>query len=425
MSKICVIGLGYVGLTLATALAECGHQVIGVEKLEANLKKIQLGESPFLDEGLDSSLTKVIANKNLQVFGEISEIIQKFEYIIITIGSQLNSDLETDLGNFLKLAPELLTISEHNCTVILRSTVPVGTSKKLQKYFTNYKPMINVAFCPERTIEGRAFQELFTLPQIVSGSNEFAKLSAEKLFKTLTNETIAVTSTESAELVKLTSNMWRDFTFAFSNELFMQSLQLNLDITEVIEAANQNYPRNAIPMPGAVGGPCLTKDTHIYSQSINFHNHIFSQARTVNEAFPRIFLEKYQDRVLSAKSIAILGWAFKGSPQTTDLRSSPSFVYHSNLVKMNENLVVYGWDAEKIDSEQLSADVVWQRDLKQIAGHCDAMLIANNHPYFSSTEFITLLSEIKENILILDPWANLKRAVNLSHEILNLGSVQL
>jgi hypothetical protein len=92
---------------------------------------------------------------------------------------------------------------------------------------------------------------------------------------------------------------------------------------------------------------------------------------------------------------------------------------------MNENLVVYGWDAEKIDSEQLSADVVWQRDLKQIAGHCDAMLIANNHPYFSSTEFITLLSEIKENILILDPWANLKRAVNLSHEILDLGSVQL
>lgn len=423
MSKICVIGLGYVGLTLATALAESGHEVIGLEKAEANLKKIQSGKSPFFDEGLDKSLTNVIANKTLQVFGATAEINQKYEFIIITIGSQLNSDLETDLANFLDLVPELLTISEQNCTVILRSTVPVGTSRKLQEYLRDFEPVINVAFCPERTIEGKAFQELFTLPQIVSGSNEYSKLAAQELFNTLTNETIVVTSTESAELVKLASNMWRDYTFAFSNELFIQSLQLNLDITEVIEAANQNYPRNAIPMPGAVGGPCLTKDTHIYSQSINFHNHIFNQARVVNEAFPRIFLERCQNKISEIKSIAILGWAFKGSPQTTDLRSSPSFVYHSSLLTMNENLDVFAWDAENIDPSQLSEGVFWKKDLNEVISKCDAILIANNHPYFSSGEFLSLLSKVKESILILDPWANLKKGADLSHEILHLGSV--
>lgn len=423
VSKICVIGLGYVGLTLATAFAESGHQVIGLEKAEVHLTKIKSGLSPFFDEGLDKSLTNVIANKTLQVFGTTAEINQKFEFIVITIGSQINSDLETDLANFLKLVPELLTISEHNCTVILRSTVPVGTSRKLQEYLEEFKPVINVAFCPERTIEGKAFQELFTLPQIVSGSNEFAKLAAQKLFNTLTKETILVTSTESAELVKLTSNMWRDFTFAFSNELFIQSLQLNLDITEVIEAANKNYPRNAIPMPGAVGGPCLTKDTHIYSQSINSHKHIFSQARSVNKTFPRIFLEKHQSKISEIKSIAILGWAFKGSPQTTDLRSSPSFVYHSNLLTMNENLNVFAWDAEKIDPTQLSGGVIWKKDLNEVISNCDAILIANNHPYFSSSEFQSLLSMVKERLFILDPWTNLKKGVDLSHEILHLGSV--
>ena len=118
-----------------------------------------------------------------------------------------------------------------------------------------------------------------------------------------------------------------------------------------------------------------------------------------------------------------MGWAFKGSPQTTDLRSSPSFVYHSNLLTMNENLNVFAWDAEKIDSTQLSEGVIWKKDLNEVISNCDAILIANNHPYFSSDEFLSLLSMVKESVLILDPWTNLKKGVDLSHEILHLGSV--
>jgi hypothetical protein len=171
--------------------------------------------------------------------------------------------------------------------IYLRSTVPVGTTVKIHNAIqSSSRDDIKIFYAPERTAEGVALKELDSLPQII-GSPESTNLKiGADMLSTLGFEIIETTNSETAEFIKLMCNIWRDSTFAISNEFAIIAESLNLDVFEIIEKANFQYPRATVPKPGPVGGPCLSKDTYILFESLDqslHENSIVLRSRKQNE----------------------------------------------------------------------------------------------------------------------------------------------
>ena len=182
-------------------------------------------------------------------------------------------------------------------------------------------------------MEGNAIQELQKLPQIVSGFGKKSLYLSSNFFSKISNKIVKVKSLEAAEMVKLLNNSFRDLSFAFSNQVSMICSQYNLNTNEIIKNANDNYPRNQIPLasPG-VGGPCLTKDPYILDESISKNKDtksIFTISRDINNKIVFNLINKINKLLGSRKTRKILlcGLSFKGYPETKDYRGSITLVF--------------------------------------------------------------------------------------------------
>jgi UDP-N-acetyl-D-mannosaminuronic acid dehydrogenase len=423
MSQVCVIGMGYVGLTLAAAFAKKGHDVIGIEKSKELVAKIDSSQVPFVDQGLEETLRQVLTESKLTITSNLDEVTTSFDFVIIAIGTPITENLHTDISNFSDIPSQLKAHISPNCVIILRSTIPVGTTRKIGEMFRAEGLNVDVSFCPERTVEGIALNELFVLPQIVSGENAKTLEKVTQLFLSITPDIVPVANLETAELVKLCSNMWRDYTFAFSNELFRLTQNFAVDVHELIDAANYKYLRNQIPKPGGVGGPCLTKDTYIFNQSIGNVENIFTHAREVNAGFPREVAGVLRRRGLLSGNLGICGWAFKGNPPTSDIRFSPTLEIFREVASFSQNATFYGWDPEPINVSDLPDDLEYVDSFEDLLPTCGTMVIANNHPFFSSQIFVDMIEESKKPLTVIDLWNVVPDFKNSNVRLFTLGEL--
>jgi UDP-N-acetyl-D-mannosaminuronic acid dehydrogenase len=208
--------------------------------------------------------------------------------------------------------------------VILRSTVYPGTTSRLRRTLKRIVPGIEVCFACERILEGRALEELYTLPQIIAGEDEVAVAEVGALFRQLTSE-IIVTGCVEAELAKLFTNSWRYIEFATANQFYMIAEQYGANFYEIYEAMTFNYPRaKSFPRPGFAAGPCLFKDTMQLSAFSNNQFFLGHSAMLVNEGLPNFLLQMVKAKCdLTEKIVGILGMAFKS--ESDDRRESLSY----------------------------------------------------------------------------------------------------
>ena len=265
--EICIIGLGYVGLTLAVSLAYSGLKVFGVEVNEEILESLKNKKAHFSEIGLNEIIEKVIEDGSFSFDSAIS-INNSFDVFIITVGTPLDDKGTPRMDMIINATNEVAEMMKEDSLIILRSTVQIGTTRDivrpiLQK--TGYK--FDLAMCPERTLEGNAIEELSRIPQIIGSDSINTSSRCSKLFNKITNQINIVSSWETAEIIKLSDNTFRDVSFAFGNEISRVCNAFDVDCYEVIENGKANYPRTNIAKPGLVGGPCLEKDPHIYSYS--------------------------------------------------------------------------------------------------------------------------------------------------------------
>ena len=228
--RIGIIGLGYVGLTLAVAAASKDIDVYGVEINEHIKDCLRQNKAHFFEPGLDN-LIKRTNNRTLHVVEEFPHDV-KFDAFIITVGTPLKKidgkKQEEPNFDYIKsaLRGTVKDVYDGSQLIILRSTVSVGTTRKIVLPFLAelcQKPEdeILVAMCPERTLEGKAVYELSNLPQIISGNNKESVEIAQRLFRIMTPCVIEAKSLEEAELIKLYCNVYRDMTFAIGNAFCM------------------------------------------------------------------------------------------------------------------------------------------------------------------------------------------------------------
>lgn len=411
--KVKIFGMGYVGLTLAVSLASKDHEVIGLDINSEIIKNLNNCKPHMYEPSLKETLQNCISNKKIKFSNNFD--VDNANVYIIAVGTPLNEESKPVLNSIKSSLESIGKTLKKRDQVILRSTVPAGTTREIAipilEDISNLKAGEDffISFAPERTVEGNALRELRELPQIIGGLTKKCSQKASEFWSTLSGSVIQVSSLEAAELVKLANNTYRDLSFAFANEIALISDDFNINAFELIKAANDGYPRNKIsfPSPG-VGGYCLTKDPILFGCRPNGkanNKNLGNFGRKINEIaakYPLKVLEKYSEKVkkpLNEMNVLIIGLAFKGTPDTKDLRGSTAVETFNNLKsKVNK---ISSWDAV-VDNETLSKNNLNPIiNLDKSSKEYDAILILNNH--LQNISF-NPLQKSTEYRLIFDGW---------------------
>lgn len=407
--RICIIGLGYVGLTLAVAMAEVGFAVYGVERDTRIVDTIAAGRAHFAEAGLDPRLAAQIAAGNLRVSTDWPKP-GEHSVFIITVGTPLDRDRKTDLDAIRIVSAKVAELLAEGAMVVLRSTVRIGVSRSVVKPVLDQAGVgYDLAFCPERTLEGRAMSELRSLPQIIGGIDENAAYRASHMFNFLTPTTVRVRDLETAEMIKLINNTQRDLIFAFANEVAGCCDAVGVSAVEVIRAGNMGYARASMPLPGPVGGPCLEKDPYILAEGVKLHggqSRLALLGREVNEGLPHVVCGHVAEAFAGRKAskIAIAGLAFKGRPETSDLRGSLVVPLIANLRDHFPETRLVGFDPAVNEEDTLALGITYAATAAEAFEGADAVIFQNNNERFGLLDLASLSRKMLPSAIIYDLW---------------------
>jgi UDP-N-acetyl-D-mannosaminuronic acid dehydrogenase len=409
-NNVCIIGVGYVGLTLAVTLAEKGFNVHAIESNDSTFTSLSNGIPHFHEKGIGPALKKHLG-KNLFVHKEIPNM--NMSVFVICVGTPLDPLTKKPIMKYIVSATQEVSRKLSNeSLVILRSTVPVGATREVVKPLLEKSGKIfYLSFCPERTVEGKALIELKELPQIVGGMDLKSVDISSDLFRKITPTIVEVTSLEAAEMIKLIDNSYRDVIFAYANEIALISEAFKLDALELIKAASVSSPRTYVPLPGLVGGSCLEKDPHILfevSKGKGYTPHLIKDSRNINEMLPGhivkkilYYLERKKIAIPSAK-IFISGFAFKGRPETDDIRGSLTLNILTELKKAGaKNICGHDFIVSKENIEALGIPF---SPINEGFRGADCVIIATNHLRYDSLEPSEFAPLMKKGAIMVDIW---------------------
>ncbi|MBI4150315.1 nucleotide sugar dehydrogenase [Candidatus Woesearchaeota archaeon] len=408
--KICVLGMGFVGLTLSAVLADKKFLVTGVEVNKHIAAQLQRGEPHFHEKGLDVLLKKHIG-KTLFIATEVPK--EQYDVYVIAVGTPIDKQTKKPMLDYvINSAMSIKDVLTDGCLVILRSTVPVGVTRSVVKPILDQSgKKYHLAFCPERTAEGRAIVELRELPQIIGGLTTECVDKAMDLFRVLTPATVEVSSLEAAEMVKHINNAYRDLTFAFANEMALVCEKVGLNALDVIKAANCGYGRSNVPVPGFVGGACLEKDPHIlmdFSAAHGYTPMLVKSSRHINETLPSHIVQKALSKLhavgkdMRYAKVFVSGFAFKGQPETDDVRDS-STLRLLDALRAAGVTTIYGHDFVVSPMVIKNLHVI-PCSLEEGFDGADCVFIANNHKSYYDLNIEKYLVMMRKPAVFMDCW---------------------
>lgn len=390
--RIGIVGLGYVGLTLAAGLAHRGYEVHGVDTEPRVLDSLRRGQAHFFEPGLAALLRETLG-RSLFVHPTLPPGLTA---AIICVPTPVSSGTHRpDLTNIAAATGQIALHCGPGTLVVVRSTVPVGTSRRIVlPILAGAWGEARLVMAPERTIQGQAVRELADLPQVVGGLDERSRDAGVALFGRLARQVVPVAGLEAAELVKLANNCHTDLCYAFGNEIALLAEQHGVDPLEVVHAANYGYPRPDLARPGFVGGGCLSKDPYLLGFGAPAAL-LVSAARQRNEQLPVQVATDVVQRLRRLRggtvgaTLAVLGWAYKGWPPTDDLRGTA--VVPMLPVFGQAGLRVLGHDPLVRDDaiRGLGGEPV---GLDKAFSEADAVLLLTDHPDYRALPVASLLS---------------------------------
>jgi UDP-N-acetyl-D-mannosaminuronic acid dehydrogenase len=410
--SVLVVGLGHVGQPLAAVLAEAGFTVYGVDKNPEILERLCDRNSHVLETGLSELLARHL-DKRLLVGPPESVTGISLDTTVISVESgYAKTTLVPDITSLKHAAAFVSSILTPRHLVIVRTTVPIGTTRTttasiLESGGLRAGKDFGLAYCPERIVEGAAIAELRRIPQIIGAIDQDSGDRAESIFRSVTPSVVRVSSLEAAEAVKLVDNAYRDTRFAFANTIAELCEQIKLNSWELIRAANLNYPRNSIPVPSpGVGGSCIPKDSLFLNHAARATGTqlpLIDAARQVNGGGPRRLIARLR-RLTSLEGVAIFiaGFAFKGAPETGDLRESPTLALLEEL-KGTETQIT-GYDPV-VGPEQIAAlGVTPVGSLEAGLASCRVCVFMTNHQRFTSLTTNELVKQLGAGAIVVDGW---------------------
>ncbi|WP_341284735.1 nucleotide sugar dehydrogenase [Priestia megaterium] len=387
--KLCVVGLGYIGLPTAVMFANHGLYVHGVDINEKAVELIKNKQLHIEENGLQERLESAVDNGHFTV-GTTAE---EADIFIIAVPSPINEDKTANLNYVREATKSIVPYVRKGNLVILESTVPPRTVEDvmlpvLKETGLELGSELFVSHSPERVIPGKVFEELVNNDRIVGGINEESSRLTVELYKTFVKGDIHVTDATTAEMVKVIENTYRDVNIAFANELAKISEKIGVNAWEAIKLANY-HPRVNIHLPGpGVGGHCIAVDPWFLTELQPELAKIISLSRHTNDSMPEYTALKTKslldEKGIQHGRVAVLGLAFKGN--IDDMRESPSTDVLHHLEKLGVDYTAFDPHIKENKIERQT------QSLDEAVAHADVILILTDH-----NEFKELLPSAVEN----------------------------
>ena len=329
---VSVIGMGYIGLPTCAIFAKSGFQVFGMDVNERVVEKVNRGEIHIVEPELDGLIHKMVSSGRLSAHTKP----QPADVHIIAVPTPFTDERKPDLSHVMSAARSIAPILKRGDLVVLESTSPVGTTRQMTMLLAELRPELKfphlhgedadvlVAYSPERVLPGKVLSELVDNDRSIGGLSQASAQRAVALYTSFVAGDLYITSAESAELVKLTENAFRDVNIGFANELAAVCQQLQLNVWEIIELANK-HPRVNILSPGpGVGGHCIAVDPYFIINAVPDNTLMMRAARHINSERPANVVGEVEALLEPGRrqTIACLGLSFK--PNIDDMRESPA-----------------------------------------------------------------------------------------------------
>ena len=381
--KICVIGLGYIGLPTASMFADGGASVVGVDRNEKIVSALNRGEIIIEEKGLDKLVKKVVSSGKLKA----STIPEEADVFIIAVPTPITEDKKAEMSYVVSATQDIVPFLRTGNIVILESTSPVGPVDELmvpilEKAGLSVGTELFVGHSPERVIPGQILHELVNNSRIAGGINDISSQKIADVYRHFVKGEIYETDTRTAELCKLAENTYRDVNIAFANELAKICEKMDINVWEAIELCNK-HPRVNIHQPGpGVGGHCIAVDPWFIAEKQPETAKIIDLCRRTNDSMPEYVATEILEILgqTAAPKVTILGVTYK--PDVDDMRESP-------ILHLIELLKKKGVSVSAYDPFVKGQDGV-ENDLEKAAAASDLLVLGVHHSEFKNLPFATI-----------------------------------
>lgn len=374
-SKICVLGLGYIGLPTAGTFATCGVKVVGVDVNPAVVETLQNGGLHIQEPGLRTIVQAAFQSGNLVIQPQPSEA----DAFIIAVPTPIHEDKTADLSCVASAAESIRPHLRRGNLVVLESTSPPRTTQDVVRPILEKTGLAAgrdflLAYSPERVLPGQILRELIENARVIGGIDRGSAEAGRDLYALFVRGEIILTDAATAETVKLMENTFRDVNIALANEFLRLAERSGVDVWEAIAAANR-HPRVNILQPGpGVGGHCISVDPWFLVEAAPEQTPLIRTAREVNDSQPAFVVDYLEQAVggLSGCKVAVLGLTYK--PDVDDVRESPSLEVVRLLDRRGGRVSVYDPLAPSVP---LSGERA--RSAAEAADQADALLLLVAH----------------------------------------------
>jgi len=408
--RVCVVGIGRIGLPTALSFAKSGLTTIGVDINESLVEMINRDNFPLKDEpGYEEIFHSVISNKNFSATTKIEDGVSNSNLILLSLPTPMDENNIPDYSALKSVASQLSQFLKPNSLVIVESTIEPGfIEDEMISIITNNEKLISennffIGVCPENANPGEILHDFTNLPRLVGGINKNISKIIKSIYTSVFGvELIEMQDCKTANAVKLTTNVFRDVNIAFISELSLMFEKLGIDTMKVLEAAKKKY-NFQIHYPGAgVGGPCLPINSYQFlntARRIGSELNIIESSRKINEEMPEHVVQllidgfKEYNKPLKDSHILLLGVSYK--PNVKDIQLTPA----EHIIKKLQNLgaIVHIYDPYYIS--QKIFNIFTEENLDKIIPDVDSAIIVTAHEEFKKLE-ISLFKQMRTPVLV-------------------------
>lgn len=407
-SKICVVGLGYVGLPTAIFFAQNGFNVIGVSIEEDKLALINQGISPLGELGLDSQLQEVVGEGKLVATLDLTRATQDSDVILLIVPTPVTRSKDPDLSHIISAGRNVAKGLGRGKLVVLESTVYPGVTEEVLQPVLEESGLkagedFGLAYCPERYNPGDEKHTINKVARVVGGiTPEWAEITRE-LYQFIIDEDIKVLrNIKTTEAAKVIENTQRDLNIALMNELAMIFEKIGIDVMEVIDGASTKWNFNVYYPGGGVGGHCLPVDPYYLvkkAKELGYHSKVIAAGRTINDHMPRHVFNLLVDalneneRPVKNSKIVVLGLSYKEN--VGDDRESPSEELIHELGRNHARVTIVD---PYIEKTEVYGDL--ERDVYHALEDAEAMILMTAHNQFRELDFERVKDLMKIPIVV-------------------------
>lgn len=386
--KICVMGLGYIGLPTASTFATHGLKVVGVDVNPSVLQTLQNGELHIHEPGLRTLVQAALKSGNLEVHNQPTT----GDAYIIAVPTPFYEDKRADMRAVISATEAIVPYLSRGNLVVLESTSPPRTTLDLVRPILERSGLqagidFHLAYSPERVLPGQILRELIENTRVIGGIDRSSAEAGRDLYATFVRGEIVLTNATTAEMVKLMENTYRDVNIAIANEFSRLADRFEVDIWEAIQLANR-HPRVRILNPGpGVGGHCISVDPWFLVEADPEDAQLIRTARLVNDAQPKFVVELVRRAIggeLTGRNITALGLAYK--PDVDDLRESPAIEVALQLAAAGAKVTTF----EPFKPDFQLAGLKTVASIDEAVAQAEALVLLVNHTALRSINPLTL-----------------------------------